>query len=211
MATAMHEGTTFQQSIAWRTFHAILDQGFEKESDERLRMLANLCAEEIGEVHYHEQSSKKYFGGLVTAQAHWAVQVLPKVPFVYPQTRMHLCGRVSEGWLFCKNEADERRFAHVLREWPHSEQAAAANVVRQVMTFRFPIPLEGRENPSRRLLRFLCETRIESFKEGLSIAFVAHMEKHIGHRNVFRAVTKALGNYLPTHDVVRAAKYLQTV
>ena len=209
MATAMHEGTTFQQSIAWKEFHEIIDRGLNKTDPVRVCELTRLCWEEVQESYYHDRPNEQYFGGCVTVGAHWAVKILPKVSSeAFTDARMRLCGYIAEGWLFCKDGEDEGLFANTLRSWSNNEQKRAADIVRQTLEFRFPIPLQDRKNPSDRLLRFLAGTKFNSV-ETIMPELTELFEETRDERRVVRTVAKALGNYLSIPELVQAARYLK--
>lgn len=100
---------------------------------------------------------------------------------------MVLCGQIVHGWLFCRESIDEDLFAQTLLEWPEGEQGEASKVIRRVLEFRFPTPLNGRDNPTPRFLRFLSGNQGEPGKE----------------TEILRTVAKAIGRYADLKDILR--------
>ncbi len=207
MATAMHEGTTLQKSIVWKKFHDVVENGYNKTDPDAVAEWASLCHDEAEEAYYFIHPEQKCFPVSVTVGARWAAEVLPKVSIeAFGRTRTRLCWHIAEGWLFSRGAEDEKQFAAVLRDWPKEEQKMAADVVRQVLEYRFPLDPKHFDNPNDRLLRFLADTELSPVETADLAVITDRVDAVTGARSVVRTVAKALGKYLPVHELVGAAK-----
>ncbi len=135
MAMAMHEGTKVPQSPAWRSFHKIVQMNLSNESDVKLALLANLCWQEVQDVHYQGEMSN--FSESLTVGAQWAVKVLPSVSRRWPETSKVLYLFLVDAWMHTRDHQLEREFAETLISLPIIEQPDAAKVMRETLEFRY--------------------------------------------------------------------------
>ncbi len=191
MDQSMHKGTKIPESLAWQHFHKIVSSNLQKEDDGTVAVYAGLSWEEVQNVRIPHL--ERTFSRCMTVGAHWAVEVLPKTPMVYPKTRMRLCNFIISGWLFCKDLRDEQNFARVLRTWPAEEYVRVADEVRKVLEYRFNDPVTlAKDNPTPRLGRLISS--YEKKEEDVLI----------------RTAAKAIGRLAPLEEIFTIGKLLGT-
>jgi hypothetical protein len=136
------------QSVAEKRFRDIISYNMT-HADTDLQRYADIWhEEEINRVKAAHPSNLWCFGVSVKFEAQWASDILQFVSGEYPKTRKFLARIIVDGWLGCRELAEEKIFAQRLREWPKVEGKLAADAIRETLEFR------ASDNPSKRIGRF---------------------------------------------------------
>ena len=175
--------TEFTPSIAARRLERIVQYTLAKD-DASLPVLIDICAEEITESLRASIPNQYCFSVSVTARGRWAAGYAARMSMKdFPTGKALLCNYICDAWLGCKDE-DEEFFANILRTWPESETDRAADILRKVISFRFPKEDSRTESASGRLSRLF----------GTDTPLIRY--------DMYRTVMKALGRYAPPNDLM---------
>ncbi|MFT5849274.1 MAG: hypothetical protein ACI9H6_000075 [Patiriisocius sp.] len=202
MTKVLHEGTTIQQSIAWISFHNIVQSKLINEDDEKLKVYADLCWREAVETRESLiSSSERCFHKTVTFGGEWAVDILPLVPKVFPKTRTRLHAFVVDSWLHTQDKDLESRLAQILYNTQRDEYDAVSGVIRKTLESRLGNPSLDKK-PIERFVRLIEASQSERGQVDEIVAAA-------GCENVIvRTVFKAIARYADMSEVVIMTKTL---